>query len=253
MLSRSTILVALLLTSLLAAPVADAQKHKRRKPKAEPSPQAETVPPESAEAPVAGPAESTTAPADGVDAGATVPAPTTPVAAAAPTAAVSEAESGPDLEALRQEFTDVMDAVVQLRSRVAVLGRQLFETRVRVRVDNQARETQSLVKLSLLLDGAPVHKAEGATRSDKVQQVFDGYAAPGPHVLTIEAEQRSKEDDKYRYTTRDTFRFEVIRGKASVVTVVLEDDSGIAEDFPDDEEGEYEVTTRVRVETRDLK
>jgi hypothetical protein len=248
--SRSTIFVALLLGSLLAAPVVDAQKHKRRKPKAEPSAQSEAAQPEPVPAPAAEPTEGPAAPADAQVAGAPAPASASGATAAAASDAGSEAESGPDLEALRQEFTDVMDAVVQLRSRVAVLGRQLFETRVRVRVDNQAAETQSLVKLSLLLDGAPVHRAEGVTRGEKIQQVFDGYAAPGPHVLTVEAEQRSKENDKYRYTTRDTFRFEVIRGKTSVVTVVLEDDSGIAEDFPDDEEGEYEVTTRVRVETR---
>ena len=217
--SRSTIFVALLLGSLLAAPVVDAQKHKRRKPKAEPSAQSEAAQPEPVPAPAAEPTEGPAAPADAQVAGAPAPASASGATAAAASDAGSEAESGPDLEA-------------------------------RVRVDNQAAETQSLVKFSLLLDGAPVHRAEGVTRGERIQQVFDGYAAPGPHVLTVEAEQRSKENDKYRYTTRDTFRFEVIRGKTSVVTVVLEDDSGIAEDFPDDEEGEYEVTTRVRVETR---
>lgn len=186
-------------------------------------------------------------------ASASASAPEPAASGAQPAAPAAENPSGPGLAALREEFAEVMDALVQLRSRVSVLGRQLFETRVRVRVDNQTAETQSLVRLVVSLDGAPVHQAEGAPREPKPEQVFDGYAAPGLHVITVEAEQRAKAGDKYRHTTRDTFRFEALRGKATVVTITLEDDSDIAEDFADDEAGEYDVRTRVRVEAKDLK
>lgn len=159
--------------------------------------------------------------------------------------------AGPDLGPLRQEYTSIMDDLVQVRSRMAVLGRQLFRTKVRVKVHNRADE-QSLSRISVKLDGAPVFRADALATEDQ-KQVFEGFAAPGPHRITIEAEQRSRENDDYRYELRDTYRFEVLRGKMTVILVVLDDDSDIGEDFPDDEEGEYDVRTRVRVATRSLE
>jgi hypothetical protein len=161
---------------------------------------------------------------------------------------------GPDLGPLQGEFTKLMDDLVQARSRVAMLGRQLFETKVRIRIDNEA-DGQSLQRVALRLDGAPVFRSDGAELSPDadVQQVFEGFAAPGPHVVEVEVEQRARANDTYRYTLRDGFRFEVRRGKRTDILVVLEDDSEIAEDFPDDGEGSYEVHTEVRVATRELE
>lgn len=157
-----------------------------------------------------------------------------------------------DLGPLREEFTSVMDDLVQVRSRIAVLGRQLFQTKVRVRVQDRAGDDQDLIVLALRLDGAPIFRGDPSTVNSDVSQVFEGFAAPGPHVLTVETEQRARENDEYRYTTADTYRFEVVRGKATELTLVLDDSSDIATDFPDDGEGEYDVRVRLRVATREL-
>jgi hypothetical protein len=166
--------------------------------------------------------------------------------------AVYEEEEGPDLGPIREEFTAIMDELVQVRSRVAVLGRQLFRTRMRVVVQNRAGDDQSLAKLVLKLDGAPIFQGEGNEVPEDGAQVFDGFAAPGPHVMTVEVEQRARADDEYRYELRDTYRFQVIRDRLIEVEIVLDDDSDIAEDFADDEEGEFDVRTRMRVATRAL-
>lgn len=161
-------------------------------------------------------------------------------------------DEGPDLGPIREEFTAIMDELVQVRSRVAVLGRQLFRTRMRVVVQNRAGDDQTLSKLVIKLDGAPIFQGEGAQVPEDGQQVFDGFAAPGPHVMTVEVEQRARADDEYRYELRDTYRFQVIRDRLIEVEIVLDDDSDIAEDFADDEEGEFDVRTRLRVATRAL-
>jgi len=159
---------------------------------------------------------------------------------------------GPDLGPIREEFTAIMDELVQVRSRVAVLGRQLFRTRMRVVVQNRAGDDQSLARMVVKLDGAPIFQGEGAEVPEDGRQVFDGFAAPGPHVMSIEVEQRARADDEYRYELRDTYRFQVIRDRLIEVEIVLDDDSDIAEDFADDEEGEFDVRTRMRVATRAL-
>ncbi len=144
-----------------------------------------------------------------------------------------------------------MDELVQTRSRIAVLGEHLFQTKVSIRVVNRAGD-QVLSNFALRLDGAPVFQADGDV-SEEGRQAFEGFAAPGPHELTIEAEQRARADDEYRYVQRDRYRFQVLQGKLTEIVITLDDESDVAEDFADDGEGEYDVRTRVRIATRELR
>lgn len=257
----STLVVALLLVSVLSD-VADAQRRRRRRRRRRPprvtapaEPPAEATPDEGApaepapeEAPPAEAAQATEPPAESEPAA----APVEPEPAAEPTPPADPEPAPVDLGPLREEFTAVMDDLVQVRSRIAVLGQQLFQTKVRVRVQDRAGDDQDLTRIALRLDGAPIFRGDPSTVNDDVRQVFEGFAAPGPHVLTVEAEQRARENEEYRYTTTDTYRFEVVRGKATEVTLVLDDHSDIAEEFPDEGEGEYDVRMRLRVATREL-
>jgi hypothetical protein len=140
-----------------------------------------------------------------------------------------------------------MDDLVQARARVALLGKSLFKTRVRVRLDNRAGDTVAAVRVALFLDGAPIWSGDGAAVRDPKQILFDGVAAPGPHVLGLEIEQRARGDDAYRYTLRDNYHFNVLRERRTDLTLILDDDSDIAEDFKDDDEGEYDVRTKLEV------
>lgn len=164
-----------------------------------------------------------------------------------PQAVIDDPTSLPDLEPLRAELATLMDELVQARSRVAVLGRQLFQIKVRVRVDNRSRD-QVLRNLVLRLDGDPVHRTESDPGRDGAP-LFEGFAAPGPHDLTVEVEQRARDNESYRSIQRDQFRFEVTQGKLTDIVIRLDDRSDIA----DDGEGEYDVRMRIRVRTRDLE
>ena len=160
-------------------------------------------------------------------------------------------EETTDLGPLRAELASLMDELVQTRSRIAVLGEHLFQTKVSIRVENRAGD-QVLSNFALRLDGAPVFQADGDV-GEEGRQAFEGFAAPGPHELTIEAEQRARADDEYRYVQRDRYRFQVVQGKLTEIVITLDDHSDVAEDFADDGEGEYDVRTRVRIATRELR
>lgn len=161
-------------------------------------------------------------------------------------------DGGGELAGLRQELSQVMDDMVQARARVAVLGKTLWKTRVRVKLDNRAAPDQVAVHATLFLDGAPIWNGDGTAMRGPDHPLFDGFAAPGPHVLTVEVEQRAREDENYRYTVRNGYRFMVVREKRTDVLLVLDDDSDMAEDFKDDESGEYDVRTRLKVRAVDL-
>lgn len=258
--SRAVMGCVALSVALLVAQGADAQrgKRKRQAPPESPPAQADGGPagadnpytdgggegavPDSA-APAA---EAEAAPSEGGEA---------PAAETADDAdeadALDDLFGGPDLGPLRERLTSIMDELVQARSRMAVLGRQLFRTRMRIRVDNRAADEQALARITVELDGAPVFRHEGALEK-QLTHAFEGFAAPGPHLLTVEVEQRSRASDDYGYTIRHTYRVHVLRGKLTDVAVILDDASDMGEDFPEDHDGEYDVRTRLRVEARDL-
>jgi len=105
----------------------------------------------------------------------------------------------------------------------------------------------------LKLDGAPVFRSDGsALRDDNPRKVFESFVAPGPHVLTVELEQKASSDAAYGYTLHDSYRFQALRDKQSELTLILDDDSDLAREFPQDAQGEYDVRTKLRVRTREL-
>lgn len=172
---------------------------------------------------------------------------------AAPENAAGDAGDDPELVALRQEFADVMDRLVQTRARVAMLGKSLFKTRVRVELRNDAAPDPIASRIVVELDGAAVFSGDGsALDADGYRNLFEGFAAPGPHVLTLKLEQQARDDDTYRYRLADSFHVTVPRQRLTVLTLVLDDDSDMADDFPDDQSGEYEVQTRLKVHAYEL-
>lgn len=199
----------------------------------------------------AGPADDAATPAEeGTgDEAATEPTPPAP-----PPPREDEA-APPDLSALLTDFESLMDELVQARSRIAVLGRQLFRTRIRVVVQDRAGRDQSLDHVRIRLDAAPVFDAEGSDANvGEGRQVFEGVAAPGPHTLTLEVSHRARGEggDAFVAERVTTVRFNVRQGEMTTLTVVVDDDSDIAERYADGGEGEYDLRTRVRLSTQAL-
>ena len=260
-----TLLAALLLVVLLAD-TADAQRRRRRRrrrPPPETTEQTEAAPEGQGDASGGDGAEGAagTGPASdqdgGADAASEAPADDEAEAPAAPsTEPTSEFDPGPappDVEPIRADYVTLMDDLVQARMRVHALGNELFRTRLTVDLQDRTGDRQALARIVIHVDGAPVFQSDGAVEgAGDGREVFSGSLAPGPHVLTLEVEQRARDDDDYRYTLRESFRFMVVRERLNEVTLVLEDDSDMASSVPSGGEGRYEVRTRMRVATRAL-
>jgi hypothetical protein len=162
------------------------------------------------------------------------------------------ADSG-KLAELRADVASLVDDMVEARARVALLGKTLFKTQLRVKIQNLAAPDPVLGKVVLKLDGAPIYHGDGTALSgDDAHQVFQGFIAPGAHVLAAELEQSSKRDSAYGYSLHESYRFQVVRDKRSELTLIVDDDSDLADDFPDDSEGEYDVRMKLRVRTKNL-
>lgn len=174
-------------------------------------------------------------------------------AATAPAEAFDPGPLSPDVSPIRADYVTLMDDLVQARMRVSALGAELFRTRISVDLQDRTGEHTTLARLVVHLDSAPVFQSDGPVEGARDgREIFTGSLAPGPHVLTLEVEQRARDDDTYRYSLRESFRFQVTRERLSEVTLILEDGSDMARSFPSGGEGRYEVRTRMRVATREL-
>jgi hypothetical protein len=157
------------------------------------------------------------------------------------------------LASLRADVAQLVDDMARARSAAALLGKTLFKTQLRLLVQNLAGPDPLLAKLVLKLDGVPVFQGDsGALYNDEERKVFEGFISPGAHVLTAELEQKSRQDAAYGYTLHDSYRFQVRRDKRSDLTLIIDDDSDLASDYPDDGRGEYDVRLKLRVRTREL-
>jgi hypothetical protein len=157
------------------------------------------------------------------------------------------------LAALRSDVSGLVDDLVEARARAALLGKTLFKTQLRVRVQNLAAPDPVLVKIALKLDGAPIFQGDqSALKGDAASQVFEGFIAPGAHVLSAELEQNSRDDAAYGYSLHETYRFAALRDKRSELTLIVDDDSDLASDFPGSQAGEYDVRIKLRVKTKAL-
>jgi hypothetical protein len=161
--------------------------------------------------------------------------------------------SAEQLAALREESSQLIDEMSQARAKAALLGKTLFKTQLRLRVQNLAAPDPRLVKIELKLDGAPVYVGDGTTLTgDDARQVFEGFIAPGRHVLTASLKQQSREDATFGYNLHDSYHFKVQRDKLSELTLIVDDDSDMASDYPDDGDGEYDVRLKLRVRTKNI-
>lgn len=174
--------------------------------------------------------------------------------AAAPANEASKAADAEEVSGLQTELSALMDELVQARTRAALLGKTLFKTVSRVYVQNLTGDAAVLSKVVLKLDGAPIYRGDSAAlRGDDSRQVFEGFIAPGPHVLTAEIEVASRDDSAYGYSLRESYKFQALRDKRNELSLQIRDDSDVAREFPDDQDGEYDVRMKIRVRTKELK
>ena len=239
----------LVLALALPASVALAQKRHARSPA--PAPAAATPAPAQAAEDTAEPGSNPTPAANDATGPSAkpeaAPAPAAPAADSRPApAAESGTQPDPEVASLQQELAQVMDDLVQARARVALLGKSLFKTRVRVQLDNRAAD-QIAVRVALFLDGAPIWSGDGSGVRDEKQISVRRRGRAGAARARHRDRAARARDDAYRYTLRNNYHFNVLRERRTDLKLVLDDDSDIAEDFKDDDEGKYDVRTRLEV------
>jgi len=139
----------------------------------------------------------------------------------------------------------LMSDIAALRSRVAALTTSLFSSKLRVAVTTEGDDARIQTFIVTLDDGVVFQSAPGFVAEDG-KVVFEHAVAPGSHVVGVEIERQDARGAKYRTWQTSRFTLQVPEKKTVEASFEVEDDSDMAEDFPDDQDGEYELSVNLR-------
>lgn len=156
---------------------------------------------------------------------------------------------GPDVDSLRQEYLSLRDELFTSRARANAVASQLYSTRIQVKLTYTTGRYYNPAKSSIRLDGASVYEdATGAIAGDDGVR-FDGYIAPGRHLITFRVEAAGKDDDSFSSTTESQIVVKAVAGKDLIVAAKAKDSGDIAYAWKRAERGSYGLGIDVSVRT----
>lgn len=234
----------LALVALLPSLADAAPRRKRKKPAA--TKPAEPAPVEPAPAPEPTPAAE---PAPTVSPDAAPATPAEPVAAPTPEVKPDGKAVAPDVDTLRQEYLALRDELFKSRARANTVASQLYSTRLQVRLTYTTARQYNPAKATIRLDGASVYdNTTGAIGADDGVR-FDGYVAPGRHLITFRVEATGKDDDRFGSVTENQIVVVAVPGKDLVVAAKARDGGDIAYEWKRKERGSYGLGLDISVKT----
>jgi hypothetical protein len=143
------------------------------------------------------------------------------------------------------EYDKLLGDIAALRSRVAALTTTLFASKLRVVVETKGDEAR-LASFNITLDDGVVFAAPERFSAEDERTVYEHAVAPGHHVVGVEIERYDARNKEYR--TWQSSRFSVVIPESKLVDAHLKiiDDSDMADDFPSDADGEYDLRVKLR-------
>jgi hypothetical protein len=147
-------------------------------------------------------------------------------------------------------YDKLLGQIAALRSRVAAVTTTLYKSKLKVSV---AAESDDAVVAGFVvtLDDGVVYTAPERFSPEELQVVYSQAVAPGHHVVGIEVERYDSRNREYRTWQSSKFTVVVPENKTLSASVIVEDDSDMAEDFPDDQDGEFELNVRLRAQVEE--
>ena len=144
------------------------------------------------------------------------------------------------------EFDKLLGDIAALRARVAAVTTTLFASKLRIIVQTDDSDDARIQSFVVTLDDGVVYRAPARFSADDEKIVYEHAVAPGHHVIGVEVERTDVRNKSYQTWQASRFSVVVPESKKVEAHLELEDDSDMAEDFPDGEDGEYELNVRMR-------
>ena len=155
----------------------------------------------------------------------------------------------PDVDTLRQEYLALRDELFKSRARANTVASELYSARIRIKLNYTSGRYYNPAKSQIRLDGASVYEnATGAIATDDGIR-FEGFVAPGRHVVTFRVEATGKDDDSFVSTTESSVVVKAVPNKDLIVSAKAKDSGDIAYEWKRTEHGSYGLGIDVAVRT----
>ena len=143
------------------------------------------------------------------------------------------------------QYDKLLADIAALRSRVAAVTTTLFSSKLRVVVELDGDDAR-VASFKVTLDDGIVYAAPDRFSPGEPQVVYEHAVASGHHVVGVEIERYDVRNREYRSFQTSKFAIVVPESKRLETSFTVEDDSDMGEDFPDDQDGEYDLHVRLR-------
>jgi hypothetical protein len=194
-------------------------------------------------------------PAPRVPAPEPAPTPDPPPEPAPAPAAPAPAEAAPaeapalDVDSLRQEYLSLRDQLFRSRARAAAVASAVYSSKLRIQLDYGSARFYTVTRATIRLDGANVYDdAQGAIAADRAPR-WDGFVAPGRHLVTVRIEATGKDDPRFTTSLESSFAVQAPAGKDVVVKCAAQDEGDIAYQWQRSEQGSYRLRLDVAIAT----
>jgi hypothetical protein len=128
----------------------------------------------------------------------------------------------------------------------------VYSSRLRVTLTYGAARFYTVRRATIRLDGTTVYDdSAGAVATDEAPR-FEGFVAPGRHVITIRVEAQAKDDDRFVYTAEDSFTIDAPAKKEILLEGKATDSGDIAWSWKKKSHGAYKLRLDVDVSATDL-
>jgi hypothetical protein len=197
--------------------------------------------------PAAGSDTAPAAPVDTPSAGSAQPSEPTPPPPSPAAAAETQNKNEPDVDSLRQEYLSLRDELFKSRARANAVASALYSTRIQIKFAWTSGRYYGVNKAQVRLDGATVYEDAGGAIATDDGVRFDGYVAPGRHLVTFHIEATGKDDDTFTSTTESQVVVKAVPQKDLLVTAKAHDGGDIAYAWKKSEHGNYALGIDVSV------
>jgi hypothetical protein len=134
-------------------------------------------------------------------------------------------------------------------ARSTTIASALYSTRIQVKLKVGSARFWGVSRAVVRLDGAGAYDDAGGTVGGDDAVRFDGWIAPGRHLVTVRLELTGKDDDRFTTATESTFVVQAVAGKDLEVAVRAADDGDIPYQWKRGEHGGYRLSLDVDVKT----
>jgi hypothetical protein len=154
-----------------------------------------------------------------------------------------------DVDALRQEYLALRDELFKSRARANAVASQLYSTRMSIKFTWGSDRHYGVSKASIRVDGATVFEDSTGVIAKDDGIRFNGYVAPGRHLVTFHVEATGKDDDSFTSSTESQIVIKAVANKDLMIAAKGHDNGDIAYEWKRSEKGNYGIGIDVSVKS----